>query len=235
MLELGEEIQPRELFPTLEDGAASLIEENPFAFALAAVLDRGLSAEVIWTIPYYLRERVGELNPEFFASKSIEEIRDILESLPKKPRYINAAPRTVKELSEIVLNEYNGDTSKIWTNQKAKNVKKTFSRIYGVGSGISSMIVLLLERCFDIHFTDIDHREMNVKPDTHVVRVFHRLGFIPEPTCENALESAKNLNPKFPGALDSAAWIIGKRWCNPTSPSCSNCSMEDICLKKGVN
>lgn len=235
LLEFGGKIEPRELFPSLEEGAAVLIEENPFAFALAAALDRGLPAEIIWTIPYYLREEVGELNPKVFASKSIEEIREILENLPKKPRYINAAPRTVKELSEIVQNEYDGDASRIWTDEKAKNVKKTFRRIHGVGSGISSMVVLLLERCFDIHFADMGHREINVKPDTHVVRVFHRLGFISEPTCEGTLESAKDLNLEFPGALDSATWIIGKRWCDPTSPNCKDCPMEDLCPKKGVD
>lgn len=235
LLEIGEKIKPRELFPTLEEEAASLIEEEPFAFALAATLDRGMPAEVVWTIPYYLQKKVKELSPEVFASKSIEEIREILESLPKKPRYMNDAPNTVKELSEIVSNEYDGDASKIWSEQNAEDVEKTFKRIRGVGLGISSMIVLLLERCFNIHFEDVDHRDMNVKPDTHVVRVFYRLGFIDEKSCETALESAKNLNPKFPGALDSATWVIGKRWCHSTSPDCENCPMVRLCPKESVN
>ena len=41
LLEFGEKVRPRELIPTLHEEAALFVEENPFAFALAAVLDRG--------------------------------------------------------------------------------------------------------------------------------------------------------------------------------------------------
>lgn len=234
LLEFREKIRPRELFPTLEENAAILIEENHFAFALAAVLDRGMPAEIVWTIPYYLKKEIGNLEPQFFASQSTERLEKIFRNLPKKPRYITDAPKTVKQLSEIVLEDFEGEVTNIWQGRKAEDVESTFQRIYGVGPGISSMIVLLLEKCFKIDFTDVDHESMDVKPDTHVVRVFRRLGFIAEPSCENALEVARDLNPEYPGALDSAAWVIGKRWCSPSNPNCNNCPAEKVCPKNNV-
>jgi len=231
LLEFAKNIRPRELFPVLHEEAASLIEENPFAFALAAVLDRGTKSEIIWTIPYYLQKQIGALNPHFFANKSIEDLERIFRRLPLKPRYLSDAPYTVKELSEIVVNEYNGDVSLIWKNKTSESVKATFQRIYGVGPGISSMIVLLLERCFGVHFTDIDHRNMDVKPDTHIVRVFQRLGFISRPNEMDALEAARRLNPEYPGALDPPTWIIGKKWCTPFTPQCHNCPLNEVCPK----
>jgi hypothetical protein len=65
------------------------------------------------------------------------------------------------------------------------------------------MIVLLLERCFGVRFSDLDHLGIDVKPDVHIIRVFSRLGFIQEPTEKEALEGTRRLNPEYPGALDA--------------------------------
>lgn len=231
LLEFVKEIQPRDLFPVLCEEAAPIIEENPFAFSLAAVLDRGTKSAIIWTIPYYLQKRIGNLSPYSFTTKSVEEIERIFRNLPVKPRYITDAPRTVKELSEIAVKEYGGDVSRIWQNSTASYVKATFQRVYGVGPGIASMIVLLLERCFKIRFTDIDHRNMDVKPDVHIIRVFHRLGFISEPNSTEALKAARKLNPEYPGALDPSTWVIGKKWCTPFAPQCQSCPLTKVCSK----
>ena len=231
LLEFGKTINPRELFPVLHDDAALLVEKNPFAFALAAALDRGTRAEVIWTIPYYLQKEIGELKPAFFVNKDINEIKKIIQKLPIKPRYVNDAPRTIKELSEIVVNEFNGNASKIWKNKSAEEVKTTFQRVYGVGPGISSMIVLLLERCFGIHFNDLDHRNMNVKPDIHIIRVFGRLGFISQPNEKEVLEAARKFSPEYPGAIDAPVWVIGRKWCTADTPQCIHCPVNEVCPK----
>lgn len=228
LLEFGKTIKPRQLFPTLHDDAPMLIEENPFAFALAAVLDRGTKSEIIWTIPYYIKKKLGQLDPKFFIDASIADIETLFQQLPYKPRYITDALLTVKQLSEIIVNEYDGDVSKIWQNNSSKYVKETFQRIYGVGPGISSMIVLLLERCYGIRFNDIDHRNMDVKSDVHIMRVFHRLGFISQPTEYEALNAARKLNPEYPGALDPPTWIIGKQWC-ASVPKCHSCPLKNVC------
>jgi endonuclease III len=231
LLDFSSKIQPRELFPVTEKDAAAVVEENPFAFALAAVLDRGTKSEIIWTIPYDLQRKIGKLTPQFFVDKPIEELELLFRSLPSKPRYITDAPRTVKELSQIVLREYGGNAAKIWAGQTSTHVKSVFRRIYGVGPGIASMIVLLLEKCFKIHFTDLDHRTMDVKPDVHIVRVFQRLGFINVSDSVEALKAARRLNPEYPGALDAPTWVIGKRWCSPFAPQCSVCVVRAVCPK----
>lgn len=231
LLEFGETIEGQELVPVLKKEAAKLIKKEPFAFALAGVLDRGTKAEIIWTIPYYVKKQLGKLDPYFFANASLEDLKKIIGKLPVKPRYVNDAPHTVKGLSRIVVDECDGQAEKLWENKTSKAVKATFERIYGVGPGIASMIVLLLERWFDVHFDDIDHRNMDVKPDTHIVRVFYRLGFISERNSNSAVKAARKLNPTYPGALDSPAWIIGKKWCTAFITRCEECPLNEVCLK----
>jgi endonuclease-3 len=97
------------------------------------------------------------------------------------------------------------------------------------------MIVLLLEKHFKIHFTDLDHRTMDVKPDVHVIRVFLRMGFIDNPSANEALKAARELNPEFPGALDGPLWRIGKQWCKPFDPLCSSCIVNSVCPKNFAN
>ena len=231
LLEFGETINAQELVPVLEKEAAKLIKEDPFAFALAGVLDRGTKAEIIWTIPYYIKRQLGDLNPYFFVNAPLKDLERIIQELPVKPRYVNDAPHTVKGLSRIIVNECNGQAQKLWENKSSRVVKATFERIYGVGPGIASMIVLLLEGWFGVHFDDIDHRNMDVKPDTHIVRVFCRLGFISEPNSNSAVKAARRLNPDYPGALDSPVWIIGKKWCTAFLPQCQKCPLNEVCPK----
>ena len=230
LLEFAKEVTAEELIPVLIREAAKTVTD-PFAFALAGVLDRGTKAEVIWTIPYYIKKQLGELDPYFFANASIEEIDKIFRKLPRKPRYISDAPHTVKGLAKIIVNEYDGQAQKIWENRSSKDIKATFERIYGVGPGIATMITLLLERWFDVYFDDLDHRTIDVKPDVHIIRVFHRMGLISEPNSDAALKAARRLNPGFPGALDAPAWYIGRNWCTAFISKCGQCPVTEVCPK----
>ena len=58
--------------------------------------------------------------------------------------------------------------------ETASQVKSTFQRINGVGPGIANMAVLLLERAFGVVFDD--RRGIDIKPDSHTLRVLYRLG-----------------------------------------------------------
>lgn len=49
LLDFGKEIDPRELFPSLEPGATNFALSDPYAFSMATSLDRGTNAEIFWT------------------------------------------------------------------------------------------------------------------------------------------------------------------------------------------
>lgn len=232
LLEFGKSIPPRVLLETEVPEARELLERDHFAFALAAVLDRGAKAEKIWTIPYYLRQALDGLDPRRLAEMTDDELYGILARLPAKPRYITDAPRTIRELSRIVVDEYGGDVKLIWKGRSSSQVYSTFRAIFGVGPGIASMMVLLLERCFGVSFNESDHRNTDVKPDVHVIRVFRRLGLITQVNSLAARDAARRYNPDYPGALDAPTWRIGKTWCHPKEPDCVQCPMDDLCQAK---
>jgi len=235
LLELGREIGRGELFPVLVPAAAELVSTDPYAFSLATCVDRGAKAEVIWTIPYYLKSFLGHLDPLLIDKMSIPELTTVLTKLPRRPRYVNDAPKTIKNLTSIVVRECGGDASKLWAGKLASEVKRTFQSIHGVGPGIAAMAVLLVERNFGVRFGDIDHLMMDVKPDVHIVRVLSRLGISRAPTVEEAIEAARRMHPTYPGELDAPLWYIGRNWCHKVSPECNKCPMTDHCPKVGLS
>lgn len=232
LLDCGSRFESSQLFPTLIPEAYSLIISDPFAFCIGICLDAGAQAKVIWTIPYYLKNQLGHLDPCKIQKMSLEDLADAFAHLPKRPRFINRAPRTVKELTEIVINECEGDASRMWIGKSAAEVNRTFRSIYGVGSGIANMAPLLIESAHGNRYQDRERPKMDIKPDVHTRRVLYRLGVAEEMTDVAAVDAAKCISPEFPGAVDGALWWIGQRWCHAQDPECSICCLNSICVKR---
>jgi endonuclease III len=218
LLSFGKSIDSRQLFPVLVPDASNLVLSNPYAFVLATCLDRGTKSEIIWTIPYYIKNDLGHIDPYKINLMNQEDLNMLFSRLPYKPRYINAAPQTVKDITSIVVKEFKGKANLIWEGKKATEARYTFQRVFGVGEGIANMAVLLIEKAFNVH----------------TVRVLHRLGVSKEKTTSSAIDAARRLNPKYPGEIDAPLWIIGRTWCNEMAPICNKCPLEKYCLKAGI-
>jgi endonuclease III len=229
ILKIGKSIPPKELFPTIIEEASDLIASNPYAFTIGVCLDRGTKAEIIWTIPYDIKKELGHLDPKIIYQFSLSELRDLFFRLPRHPRYINDAPKTIQQLTQIVVEECNGNAENIWQGKRAAQVNRTLQSIHGVGPGIASMGVLLIEAAFGIHFDDRDR--IDIKPDVHTKRVLYRLGVSKAETEEATLNAARILNPDCPGELDSGLWWIGRNWCHASNPNCDQCPMKNYCKK----
>lgn len=229
LLELSKIYDAEELWPTLHPEASNLVHRNPYAFCVATCLDRGTKAEIIWTTPYWISQITGHFDPFQFFTLPLEEIAGIFDRLPKKPRYINAAPMTFISITKIVVENFSGKAERIWENKKAIDVKRTFLSVYGVGIGIANMAVLLIEKMYKINFSDLDHTRMDIKPDVHTMRVLYRLGVSAANLEDEAISAARFLNPTYPGEIDGALWLLGRKWCYAVKPDCTNCPMREVC------
>lgn len=232
LIAFGKTIQAEVLFPTIIPEASELVATDPYAFSIAVCLDRGMKAEIVWTIPFDIQQELGYLDPEIIYGMSVDELGDLFSRLPRRPRYINDAPKTLQELTQIVVEECDGDASNIWRGKRAAEVNRTFMSIHGVGPGIANMGVLLIEAGFDVRFSDLDRTRMDIKPDVHTKRVLFRLGVSEAETEEAAISATQMLHPEYPGELDGALWEIGRKWCFASNPKCANCPMMGICSQR---
>lgn len=232
LLRVAGGLDSRILFPSVSPEATDFALGDPFAFLLACSLDRGAASTVIWSIPYWLHERLGKLDSATLARMSEEEIRAALLSLTSRPRYMHAAPRTIQQLSRMVADELGGDATRLWRERSANDVKRRLMTISGIGPGLADLTVMLIEKAFGYTFPDPEN--IDIKPDTHTKKVLRRLGLIAEEKDQEAVAAARALMPESPGRLDMALWHIGREWCHLSRPSCGTCPMDGVCLRVGL-
>lgn len=238
LLAFGKTINGARLIPALSPAASTFVHDDPFAFLLGASLDRGIPAEVAWTFPLWIRERLGHLDPRRIAVMDVAEIDAVLASCPRLPRYRSAAPRTVREVAGLVMRVGAGDARKVWEGRRATDVHQLLRSVHGIGEGIASMVLALLDRVFKIPLDDLDRRSMDVKADVHVVRVLTRLGLLEvddadeSSAVEGSLAVTRAMHPSHPALLDPPLWVIGRTWCKAFDPDCGACPVTEVCAKR---
>ena len=214
----------------LDSETERLIRDNPFAFLVAVAFDRGMRWQRAWRIPVEI-ERAGFLNPALLASMSEIDLIELLDGLAVRPRYgAKQGARTLSDAARLVWERFGGDAGAIWNDSSPAEVEKTLQEIYGLGPGIASMATRILRDDFDCFRGQ--ERQIDVKPDVHLVRVFHRVGFIDGQSANEAIRTARRLSPEFPGELDWPAWRIGQVWCHSTEPDCPQCPLTRDCAKR---
>ncbi|CAD6493626.1 MAG: Endonuclease III [Candidatus Argoarchaeum ethanivorans] len=207
------------------------IENFPHAFVLACIMDRQMKAEKAWLIPYEISKEIGgfefsnllKLNLDYlketFRSKSLHRFNDTM------------AENFYFGIQKIHKN-YNNDASDIWKDRpRSATVVRRFLEFKGVGVKIATMAANILAREFKIPISD--YICIDISPDTHVKRVFKRLGFISKnATNDELIYCARELNPEYPGIFDLSCWEIGRNRCKPRKPQCENCYLNEYCPKK---
>ena len=189
------------------DRGARLVRRNPFAFLVAVALDRGLPWRKAWQIPTEI-DRKGCLDPERLASMSEAGLIELLDSLPIRHRWgATQTARTLSDAARLVCEQFDGDAGAIWRNSSPAEVEKTLQEIHGLGAGIAAMATRILHDESD--FFKRQQRQIDVKPDRLLLRVFRRAGPIDDESAQQARRVARRLSPRFPGALDWPAWRIG--------------------------
>ena len=214
----------------LDEDTQRLIRGSPFAFLLAVAFDRNMPWEKAWRIPTEI-DRQGCLDPALLAAKDETELVGLVKRLAVQPRWGAAeGARTLSDAAKLVQERFGGDAGAIWRDASPAEVEKTLQEIHGIGAGIASMATRILRDDFGCFSGQ--ERQIDVKPDVHLVRVFRRLGIIDDDSANEAIRAARRLNPEFPGALDWPAWRIGQLWCRPKDPNCAQCPLTGDCAKR---
>lgn len=204
---------------------------NPFAFLLAAAIDRGALAENVWKTPLWLKRQLGHLDPAHIAAMSVDEIEEHLRALPKQPRYPHLAARTMHDCATQVCERWHGDAANIWRTQDARDISARLEAIFGVGPGISHMILNILYTDGKLSLPLEELKRVDGKSDVQVVRVFYRSGLTAQATERATIKAARDVHPAYPGELDQPAWQIGREFCHPANPDCAHCPLTAVCAK----
>jgi endonuclease III len=196
---------------------------------LACILDQQMSVERVWKIPHEIRERNGGFSLASLAALTLPQLRHLM----SKPTPLHRFPRRmagfVYSALQRIRGVYRGDASRIWRGKPSSaEVVRRFLAFDGVGPKIATMAANILAREFKIPMSD--YYSIDISVDRHVRRVFTRLGLVDRNASpETLIYTARAVAPAFPGLLDLPAYEIGKTWCRPTRPLCTDCYMVAVC------
>jgi uncharacterized HhH-GPD family protein len=217
----------REPFFTHNPAANRFVIENPFAFLLAVIFDQGIVAERAWAAPYELERRLGHLDPIRIV-KEPELVAAAISQPPMLQRFVNTIPPWVVAAAKRVIEDYRGDAERIWGDQPtADELAARLDAFEGIGQKKAAMAVEILERDLKVKIRDL-HRT-DIAYDVHVRRVFLRTGLAERDEPDHMIEAGRRLNPSRPGAIDMPMWLVGRRWCRPGVPLCSECHLFQVC------
>ena len=220
------------------------IARHPHAFVIGCIADRRVQADIAWRLPHKIREAAGDFRFETLLRLEKSVWSSILASSghPLASQMEQMLPAAIR----LIGDRYNGDAARIWASgSSGATVARRFLAFDGVGPKIANMAVNVLIRDFDV---DIPPPRPDIAVDTHVLRVFERLGLLRSlEHSELSVSSkkakqrlrlqlrARELSPDWPGKLDWPAYHIGRTRCHAgRRPDCRRCCMNAVCPKTGV-
>jgi len=117
----------------LDDDANRLLTEDPFALLVGMLLDQQFPMERAFTGPYLLAERLGtpnKLDPYLIVKTSDEKLAELAKGPPAIHRYPGSMVARIKTLAQVVIDEYDGDTTSIW--RSAKDGKTAYANLHAL-------------------------------------------------------------------------------------------------------
>jgi endonuclease III len=236
LIEKGEELLNNPFVPlkftkeTDVDEILNDIENYPHQFVLACVMDRQITAERAWKIPYRISKIINDFTFSGFLNLSETDLLKLFQDNSLHRFNETMAGCFYKAIQKIHL-EYQDNASLIWTGDlRSATIVRRFLQFDGVGIKIATMATNILAREFKIPMQD--KICIDISPDVQVKRVFARLGLINKNASnEELIYCARELNPSYPGIFDLSAWEIGRQWCRPNNPRCDECYLTEKCKK----
>jgi uncharacterized HhH-GPD family protein len=104
---------PARLWFTDDEDANALLARDPMALLIGFALDQQVPVQKAFSGPKAILERTGTLDPRRLAELDLE---DVFREKPAIHRFPGAMARRVRELAQVVVEEYGGDASRVWSD-----------------------------------------------------------------------------------------------------------------------
>jgi uncharacterized HhH-GPD family protein len=139
---------PAALYFTQDPAACKLIAQDPFALLVGFAIDQQVTVQKAFAGPQVLKERVGTLDPKKLAAM------DLAPAFAEKPaihRFPGAMAERVRDLAGVVVEEYGGDASRIWSEAKdGADLKKRIGSLPGFGEMKIKSLSAVLAKQFGV-------------------------------------------------------------------------------------
>ena len=211
------------------------LEHYPHAFILGCTMDYLIKADIAWSIPLQVKMALdGDFSMKTLGSLSKAKYEKIFRKMNPSHRFPKKSAYVFYRAVGIIKDEYNGNASKMWSENSAELFIKRFKSFYNVGQKISNMAANLLYTHLNVKFSDMD--KIDIAVDRHVERVFTRTGLVmPSDNIKKmVIAKARELCPDYPGKLDLPIFNLGRNCCTRQNPECDCCPLAERCQKNNI-
>ena len=154
-----------------------------------------------------------EVKPEILAEANVIEIKESIRS----GGLYNVKSKRIKKLSKAVLEEFNGDLTRILSLPK-EEAKKQLMELPGIGDKTADVVLASRHGYHEVFVVD-----------THMNRIAKRLGLVKENAKYNEIQEAiKHFLPKDE-RTGGLFWLLAKYTCRAQRPKCKECPLTEMC------
>ena len=139
---------PDRLYFTDNDEACALIATDSFAFLVGFALDQQITVQQAFLGPLRIKQRVGTLDPKTLAGMDLEPA---FKEKPAVHRFPGSMARRVQDLAAYVIEEYDGDAARIWTEARdGADLRERLAALPGFGEMKVKSVAAVLAKRFGV-------------------------------------------------------------------------------------
>jgi uncharacterized HhH-GPD family protein len=127
--------------------ADAVLDGSPFALLMGMMLDQQYPMEHAFRGPAKVLDRFGSIEPAEIAAADPERFAELSSTPPAIHRFPGSMAARLQELARIVVDQYDGDASRIWSEAAdGKDLLKRVQALPGFGTQKSQIFVALLAK-----------------------------------------------------------------------------------------
>jgi uncharacterized HhH-GPD family protein len=152
---------PDHLYFTEDDEANRLLATDPFAFLVGFALDQQITVQQAFAGPLRIKQRLGTLDPRTLATTDLEPV---FKEKPAVHRFPGSMARRVQDLAATIVEEYDGDAARIWTEARdGADLRARLAALPGFGDMKVRSVAAVLAKRFNIAVAQ------EIAPDHHTL------------------------------------------------------------------
>jgi uncharacterized HhH-GPD family protein len=127
--------------------ADQVLTDSSFALLMGMMLDQQYPMEHAFRGPAKVLDRFGSIDPAAIAAADPEEFAALCATTPAVHRFPGSMAERIQGLARIVVDEYDGDTSRLWSEATdGKDLMKRLTALPGFGKQKAQIFVALLAK-----------------------------------------------------------------------------------------
>ncbi|WP_030485804.1 HhH-GPD-type base excision DNA repair protein [Nocardioides aequoreus] len=130
-----------------DEQADRVLGEHPFALLTGMALDQQFPMERAFAGPAKILERFGSLDPAEIAAAEPEQFASLCAEPPAVHRFPGSMAGKIQEIARIVVEEYDGDASRLWTEAAdARELMRRLQALPAFGKQKAQIFTALLAK-----------------------------------------------------------------------------------------